>query len=884
MAVAGAPVGGAGSGDPPVAGLVERPRLTELLDRGLAGKVTLITGPAGSGKSVLASTWARDAGLPVAWVDVARDEADATRFWGKVMDALRSCGAIDLADPLATVVPGPAESQDEFLLRLLEGLGRLAGPVLLVLDDLHQLRSPEAVQGLERLLEEAPTTLRTLIISRRDPQLGLHRLRLAGELAEVRGADLDFTSQEATALMAQAGLEVGDDAVDRLCERTEGWAAGLRLAAMSLARHEDPRRFVAEFAGSERTVADYLLGEVLSTLPPEVRTLLIRTCILERVNGPLADLLTGGNDGARLLAELEASNSLVVAVDVGRTWFRYHHLLADLLRLELQREAPGDIRDLHGAAATWLAENGHSLDAIRHARLAEDWDLVADLLGGTWVRLVLDGEEATLGRVLAGLPEDLVARDAEVATISAAERLHATRWEEADALIASAHRTLGELPDDRRDRAAAALALVELIRARRVGEVDEALDLATTAIVKRAREAPVHDAELEALGLMNLGIAESWSIRFADAEAHLQDGLALGRSTGSPYVQIGCLGALGVVANMTQRLRVAEEYLRQAIAVADRVGWTSQPLAAVSSMTLGAVLLDQGRLAEGEACLDRARPVLENGSEPAALLGLRHSEGMLAFARGRYDDAYECFMEGERLMRDLRRPHFLVNAERIWALRAKLLAGDDGPAREAMPDDDGQAEWGDLRARLHLLDGDPQAAADAVAPVLSGEAFALHVNMLIEGLLLDALARDQLDEPDAVFESLERALALTEPDGRVWVYLSVPGIADLLAKHPLHRTAHSAHLKTVLDNLSGAEPAPTGTHELLEPLSERELAVLRFLPTNLSAADIGSEMLVSVHTVKTHMRKLYSKLDAHTRAEAVQRGRALGLLAPAVRS
>ena len=281
--------------------------------------MTLISAPAGSGKTMLVSTWL-DGGRDVAWVGVERDETDPIRFWAAVMDALRASGAVAGDDPLATLTPAPAGGQDEFLARLLDGLDRLPGELLLVIDDLHELRSAAAIQGLEQLLGAAPIQLRTIVISRRDPKLGLHRLRLAGDLLELRAADLHFTAEEAGELLAGSGIDVAASDVSRLHERTEGWAAGLRLAALSLARHDAPARFVAEFSGSERTVADYLLDEVLASQPPEVRSLLLRTCILERVNGPLADLLTGRADGARLLHELEEANAFVVAVDVARTW------------------------------------------------------------------------------------------------------------------------------------------------------------------------------------------------------------------------------------------------------------------------------------------------------------------------------------------------------------------------------------------------------------------------------------------------------------------------------------------------------------------------------------------------------------------------------------
>ena len=839
---------------------------------------------------MLLASWLRAVRPPpaVAWVEVERDERDATRFWATVMDAVRRSGAVAPDDPLATLTAGPAGGGDELVEHLVAGLGRLERPVFLVLDDLHHLRSDDALAGLERLLTRAPPHLRTFIVSRRDPKLGLHRLRLTGDLVEVRGADLGFTAEEASALLAAAGVAVGADDLGRLHERTEGWAAGLRLAAMSLARHDAPGQFVAEFSGSERTVADYHVGEVLASRPPEVRRLLLRTCILERVTGPLADLLTGRTDGARLLHDLEEANALVVAVDVARTWFRYHHLLADLLRLELRLEAPDEVPALHRLAAAWFAEHGHVVEAIRHAQLGGDVELAAELIGRHWVHLVLDGEEATLGTMLAGLPPDVLETDAELATIAAAARLAESRWEQADALLAAAGGALSAVPEARRPRAGTALAAAHLMRARSLGDMERVVEVAdavaggATGIGTAGGD--IAPDELEALALMNLGIAESWILRLDDAEAHLERGLALGRRAGRAYVEVGCLGGLGTVANITQRLGVAHDRLRLAIAVAERVGWSRHPVVGPAYLSLGAVLIERGRLAEAAGVLERAEGVMAAAPEPAAIVGLHHVQGMLALAQARLDDALASFEAGMRLAGTLRAPHFLAVILRQWELRVRLRLGDADAVRAALPDVVPGAQTSNLAALVALAGDDPDAAAEAVAPVLAGEAFVFHVNVEIEALLLDALARTALGDAGAAHASVERALALTEPEGRVWLVLTVPGARDLLAAHPPHRTAHAAHLRALLDHLSGLEPASAAADEApAEALSERELAVLRFLPTNLSASEIGGELYLSVHTVKTHMRRLYAKLDVHTRAEAVARGRALGLLAPAVR-
>jgi LuxR family transcriptional regulator, maltose regulon positive regulatory protein len=380
------------------------------------------------------------------------------------------------------------------------------------------------------------------------------------------------------------------------------------------------------------------------------------------------------------------------------------------------------------------------------------------------------------------------------------------------------------------------------------------------------------DPEPAALGLLNLGIAETWTLRLDDAEAHLRQSLELARKLRRSYVEVGCLTALGVVANLTHRLDDADALCRQAIAIADRHGWATQTNFAAAYVTLGAVCIDRGHPAEAEVWLNRAEPILADAPEPAVSVGLRHTQGMVAFATGRLDDALAAFSDGERLTAQLRAPHFLAIIERHWRLRTLLALGDTAAVHDGLADADDSALWRNLRARLHLAEGDAAAAAEAVAPVIAGEAFVYHPVFEIEACLLDAVARHTLGEEDAAERSLERALALGEPQGRAYMFFTIPGVDEALARHPLHRTAHAAHLKRLRDGLG------TPTRSVAEPLSERELAVLRFLPTNLSAAEIGNELFLSVHTVKTHMRKLYAKLDVHTRAEAVERGRELGLL------
>ena len=383
-----------------------------LFDR-LAGasRVTQITAPPGSGKTLLLRSWIGEAGLAerAGWVSVQREERDTQRFWISVIEALGATA------PGSTRVRGltPAPDLDGWAIveRLLEDLGSLEEPVWLVIDDLHELRSTDALRQLELLLMRAPAQLRFVLATRHDQRLGLHRLRLEGELTEIRAADLRFTLAEARALLDGAGVTLSEAALAQLVERTEGWAAGLRLAALSLAGHPDPDRFAAEFSGSERTVAEYLLAEVLDRQPEPVRRLLLRTSVLDRVNGPLADVLTGAVGGERILQDLEEANAFVVSLDARRFWFRYHRLFADLLQLELRRTAPAELPALHAAAATWYAEHGEPIEAVRHAQAAEHWSVAARLLADHWFGLYLDGRAATAHDLLTGFPAGAVEAD-----------------------------------------------------------------------------------------------------------------------------------------------------------------------------------------------------------------------------------------------------------------------------------------------------------------------------------------------------------------------------------------------------------------------------------------------------------------------------------------
>ena len=863
-------------------GIVSRPGLWGQLDS--SARVTVVSAPPGSGKTVLLRSWIGQAGLAgrAAWVPVGRDERDPQRLWLTVLGALRATSAGSALVRELTAAP----DLDGWTLveRLLKDLAPLEEPLWLLIDDVHELGSDQAQQQLELLVMRAPPQLRFVLATRHDLRLGLHRLRLEGELTEIRADDLRFGLPEAKALFQAAGVELAAPTLAVLYERTEGWAAGLRLAALSLAGHPDPDRFAAEFSGSERTVAEYLLAEVLERQSGQVRRLLLRTSVLEQVNGELADLLTGGSGGERVLQDLEEANAFVTSVDAARSWFRYHRLFADLLRLELRRTEPAEVTALHELAATWFAGHGFPVDAIRHAQAVQDWDLAARLLADHWPALHLDGQAATVHALLAEFPAGAPAADSGLAAVAAADELAQGSLEAAERFLRLAER------ESAPEQTQLLLGVVRLLLAWYQGDLAAVPEQARRLQV--AGEAPdaAHPGlgeELRALALAGLADTEIWTGRLDQAELHLEHAIALARRIGRPYLEF-----IGLVywaeIELSRWFPRAVERSRQAIELARRHGWTDETTAGLAYMTLGSALAWQGRPEEAEAWVHRAERTIRPEAAPVSAMGVQYARGQVELARGRAADALSAFRAAERLAGRLAAPHPLARPMRAWIVHALVRLGETEHAEQVLADlAERDRDRGEMRiagAVLRLAQDDPHAATAVLGPVLDGSVRTGWRSWLVEAFLLEAIARDALGEPAAADRAVERALDLAEPDGALLWFLLHPA-PDLLERHARQRTAHAALLAEILDLLAGTVPASPagGPRPPLEPLSGSELRVLRYLPTHLSAREIAAELSVSTSTVKTHMRNLYAKLGAHSRAEAVESGRALRLLAPSAR-
>ena len=871
--------------------LIQRGDLVASLDRATAGKVTLISAPAGSGKTSLLRAWADGPGQPyrLAVVQVRRDQQDSQQFWLAVLSAIRQAsGTPGEGEQLAAT---PDFNEAAIGERVLSELSEHHDRTFLVIDDLHELTSLEALMQLTRLLEKLPQHVHAILATRRDLPLRLHKLRLAGELAEIRAADLRFTERETRQFLEASGIALSDAGVARLHQRAEGWAAGLRLAAMSLASSPDPERFVAEFSGSSRTVAEYLLAEMLECQPPEVQQLLLRTSLLDRVNGELADLLTGHPGCERILLDLEDANAFVVSLDPARTWFRYHHLFADLLRLELRRRLPEELPALHRLAAQWLIEHGEVVDAIRHTQAAGDWSDAARLLADHSFGMTLDGQAQTIESLLRDFPPGAVTEGPDLPLARATSELARGRLDEAAAHLTVAETAITATPPDRKHRLEVATAALRLSLARKrghlAGVVDQVRFLASP-ITGQSDEEIALDSDLRAVALMNLGTVEAWSLGNQDSQRHLQEGADLARKIGRPYLEVACLAELAF-ASKIEPFATTRRRCREAIAFAEQHGWGAEPVISPALVNLAGALIWTGEFDEGDRFLRRTARALGTDTGPPIRLLLHLATGMLLSGRRRQREALAEYSAAEHLQAQLEGSHALMRQLTSWRLATQARLGQLSEAQGSLgaldAEQAGSAEIGNARAAICLAEDNPAAALAAVHDVLNGIAPAIGYVTVVEANLLAALAHRELGRQRAATAAAERALALAEAD-RLVLPFAMTGSLELLEAIPRHETAHAALLTDILDVMRGSTISSGNESSLaeIEQFSPSELRVLRYLPTNLSRPEIASELSVSVNTVNTHMRNIYAKLQAQDRSSAVQRAREMRLLSAGLNS
>ncbi|ADB49952.1 LuxR C-terminal-related transcriptional regulator [Conexibacter woesei] len=875
---------------PPVAP-VRRERLFRALAHGSANGVTLVSAPAGAGKTALVASWLASGAVawPVAWLALDGHDDERRRFWTGVLAALARADPSDAG--LAQLAVPPRGRIDRVFTELVERLAARTRPLVLVLDDVHELTDGAIHDDLAALLRHAPAALRLVLIARADPPLGLERLRVSGRLSEIRAADLAFDAAEARELLAAWGAPL--DAVDarELWRRSGGWAAGLVLPALALRDHADPSAFVAGFGGDDRAVADFVLTEMLAGHPGDVRRFLLRTAVAEELTVELAVELGGRPDAAELLERLVHGNALVERLDGGRDGYRYGPLFAGLLRSELARTAPEELAELHLLLARWHERDGVPGAAVRHALAASAWELAAEAVADGWLRLLLDGELELLREVAERMPPALHRRWPEVALACAAAATAAGDAAGAATLLARAEdaaedasgEAAGALPPARALGFARGQAVVELLLGRVCGDVERTTRAAAVLTAGR-RAVPSGDGdaaladELRVAALAHLGATEAWCGELEAAAQRLDAALAGARERELDAIVLLARAHLALGEALRGRLVRAADGAAAALELAERHGWDATPAAATAQAVLASALLHWDRTEEADRVLARAeRTVRSSGEPPLRALVALVRIGLLA-ADGAWDAAIARLRAAEAELRSWPlhaplRARFAAHEALLRAARGERAEAGAllESARAAGPRPEHAAALG----RLRLAAGEPASASAAVEPWLEQT---VPRAVAVELWTTEAVARDALDDDAGACCALERALALAEPDGFRHELLALgPSLRDLLARTIRAGTAHRSFAGELLDALEhdGARPLA-----LPEPLSGREEAVLRCLPTMMSNREIATELYVSVNTVKTHLKHIYRKLDAADRREAVRRARELQLLAP----
>jgi LuxR family maltose regulon positive regulatory protein len=866
---------------------VTRPRLFDLLDAGAQQLLTLVSGPAGAGKTTLLASWSasRQPPGPVAWLSLDAGDNDAARFWTYVVAALCRSGAVPSASALRALEPPPGPDQ-AFLSHLVGGLAELPTPVVLLLDDLHDITDPTVLKGLGFLLRHGPPQLRLVLATRVDPPLPLQRLRVDGRLIQVRAADLAFTVDEVAELLAECELQqqLSEDDLAALQARTEGWAAGLRLAALSLEGQPDPHQLVTQIAGEERSIADYLTGEVLERQPQELRYFLLRTCVVDELSGELADALTGGDDGESMLARLERANAFVVAVGSRRSSYRYHRLFAELLRYELRREAPGQAARLHRRAAGWYAERGLGDRAIEQALLAKDWRYAADLMVRHAPSHILRGDAATLHNQVGRLPAELVQADPELALLAAADGLV-----RGDPQAAARHALTGPpgasepLHEQRRDRLALLRATLSTALAWQAGDLDQVMVAGEAALALRSRVGTDSvDDDARAITLSNVGAAAMWAGQLDDAEPRLREGLAIATRPGPATVELTCLSQLGLLHALRGELDEALQWGRNALKVAAEHGWSSSTQAAGGHLALAWAHYYADDLGESSSHLDQAAAASGTGGQPIALV-VAILRARLQRARGDLTGALGTVAMARRDLSGWRPPTSLWR----WLLLTEAeLHGSSGQPQSSRAllenlDERGPLLGGEALAlaRLRLAEGDAAGAAATIAPCLDGAAPCGFLMVPAEAWLVDALAHDALADHDRAAASLERALDLAEQGGQRRSFLDAGAPArSLLTRYRQRVPAFWSYVDELVQASAESARGSLAPPRLIEHLTEREQTVLRYLPSLMTYEEIATDLVVSLNTVKTHAHGIFRKLGVTGRRQAVRSARELHLL------
>jgi LuxR family maltose regulon positive regulatory protein len=896
----------------PRPGLVARPRLVERLDEGLrlGHKLTLVSAPAGFGKTTLVSAWATGCGRPVAWLSLDEGDDDPARFLAYLAAALRAVG-VEIEEGASADV-GTSAAAEAFLTALINQVAAAPEPLILVLDDYHLVTAQPVHDALAFLLDHLPGNLHLAIATRADPPLPVARLRGRGQLTELRLADLRFTPEEAAEFLERAmGLALSGDDVAALNARTEGWIAGLQMAALSLQGQDDVSDFIAAFTGSNRYVLDYLLEEVLRREPEHVQAFLLQTSILERLCGSLCDAVIGdwrseigqslqspisNLQSQTVLEHLESANLFVVPLDDRRGWYRYHRLFADLLRQRLHQKHPDRVPALHRRASAWFERDGLMTEAIDHALAAEDLDRAADLIEQNAEVTLMRGEVATFLGWVDALPDDLVRARPTLCVLYAWMLLWQSRSLK---VIESLLQDIEEGDERVSGRVTALRGLMAALR----GQTGPAVELSRRAL----EQLPQEEQFIRMFATWILRTALLVSGEGVVDDHALDEVLRMSQGAGNVMlsVMITCNRA-ELLMRQGQPREAAATY-QKAVELATDARGRRMPIAGQALIGLGELSREWGHLDAAERYLLEGIALTEQWTEVGPM------EAYVALARvrqaqGDMDSAWEALRKARELavkfdLTDL--DDLSVAMVQAWM---QVSQGDLEPARRwaeardlfkyiATPLQEEAGDSYDLRvrkyellvlARLLIAQGQPGEALKLLASLIPVAEWRGRPGMLVEIHVLQALAYQAQGDLDRAMDALGCALSLAEPKGYVGTFVGEGEPMRVLlreaAKRGIARDIAPEYVRELLTALgveerkAPAAPVPPLPSALAEPLSARELEVLRLLDTHLSSTEIAGRLYISANTVRFHIKNVYGKLGVHRRSEAIRRAEELELL------
>ena len=865
---------------------VRRPRIEKLIAEGAQGPLTVVSGPPGAGKTMAIALWAA-ASYPgrLAWISLDGYDNQPRAFWSHVAAALRLTG---LEIPRVPAATGRGTGIDHvFLQRLASALAAQDPPVVMVLDDLHLLAEPATLDGLDYVLKNARAGLRLLVSSRMDPLLPLHRYRLSGELTEIRADDLAFSIPESSLLLAHHGISLPTAAMERLTGRTEGWAAGLRLAALSLDGHPDPEQFIKELDAEESAITGYLVNEVLNAQSSSVRDLLLRTSILDCVSADLADELTDDQQAPDTLAALARANAFVQPL--GHGWYRYHSLFAAVLRLKLRSECPARVPGLHRRAARWHQRNGRLTDAVRHAAACGDWTFAAGIVIDELAigQLIDPRDDQPLAVTFRGMLPDPASVQPGQLLVTAAMELSDAAGDLGSASLAAAQSILERLPAGEQIPARLSGALIQLAQSRRTGDLDAAAAAAARAqalLDELPEGLRARHPGIRAQILSGRGAVELWTDRVDEAVGAFRAGVAAARTADSRYERADCLGYLALVAVLRGRLSHAVELIGQAGEATESIGGgLARQLPVAATVALASVYTERNEVQRAHGQLKLADATLRVSPDRliSAVACLTAAQRSLA---GGHATAVVDMVRGAR--QGWTPPGWLELRLALLESRACAASGDIQGAVAAAA---GVGRWSAPDAAVALAcawlaAGDHQAARRALdaAAEVSGDTAS---QASLAGWLADAWLSYATGDSARGRRSFEHALRLGKPEQlRLPFALDRSWIRPVLRRDPDLANSYRELLEPELaESAAGAGSSRPGVAGqaaplIIEPLSMREREVLDHLSGMLSTAEIATEMYISVNTVKTHLRSIYRKLSAAHRGEAVRRARQLELI------